>query len=157
MTVVRRPVILMAAEFLREIGPMRWLLGEMGNAIFVQRGEADLAALEDGLTVLRSGGIIGMSPEGRISRAGGLLPAQTGVAYLATRADVPVLPVGIWGQERLTKSWKRLRRPEVHIHIGEPLRLPGGAASASELQQYTTQVMQAIAGLLPAEYRGAYQ
>ena len=123
----------------------------------MQRGEADLSALDDALAVLRAGGVIGMSPEGRISRAGALLPAQTGVAYLATAAGVPVLPVGIWGQERLTESWTRLRRPQVHVNIGAPLRLPAGTASATELQLHTRQVMQAIATLLPSEYRGAYR
>jgi 1-acyl-sn-glycerol-3-phosphate acyltransferase len=145
----------MAGEFLEELAAARWLLS--GNSIFVRRGEADVEALDAGLEVLRSGGILGISPEGKISKTGSLMPGQTGAAYLATRASVPLVPIGLWGHEQLLGSWLRFRRPEVHINIGEPLTLPSGSASAAELQQYTMQIMHAIAALLPTGYRGIYQ
>jgi 1-acyl-sn-glycerol-3-phosphate acyltransferase len=156
LTLMERPVVLMAAEWLRASAPTRWLLGELGNAIFVQRGEGDVAALEDALTVLRFGGVLGISPEGRRSTAGRLVRGQTGVAYLATRANVPVLPIALWGQEHVARSWRRLHRPDVHIRVGDPIRLPAGNASGPELQEHTDRIMRALAALLPSEYRGVY-
>jgi 1-acyl-sn-glycerol-3-phosphate acyltransferase len=106
--------------------------------------------------VLHAGGIIGLSPEGARSATGALVQARSGMAYLALQANVPIVPVAAWGHERLTSSWRRLRRPEVNIRIGAPILLPPGAVSTSELQQRTELVMCALAALLPAEYRGAY-
>jgi 1-acyl-sn-glycerol-3-phosphate acyltransferase len=156
LTVMPRPVVLLAAEWLQDNAAMRWVLGDIGKAIFVRRGEGDSEALEAGLTVLRAGGVIGVAPEGGINRSGGLLPGRSGAAFLATSAGVPVLPIGLSGQEQLTRSWRRLQRPEININIGAPLTFPAGDASAPELRRYTEEIMRAIAALLPPDYRGTY-
>lgn len=157
LSVMQRPFVGLVAEWLQELAATRWFVGELGNAIFVRRGEGDLDALEDAEAVLLSGGIVAISPEGTRSRAGSLQAARTGAAYLAKRTGVPVLPVGMWGQEQLARSWLHLQRPEVNVNIGEPIRLPSGSASALELQQCTDQIMRALAALLPVAYRGVYQ
>lgn len=157
MMVTQRPTIVMAADWLRGIGPLRWVLGGVGKAIFVKPGEDNLDALDAALTVLRAGGILGISPEGGISKTASLRAANTGVAYLATRSGVPVVPVAVWGQEQLVRSISRLRRPQIHISIGEPINLAAGKASPPELLQQTTAIMQALAVLLPPAYRGVYQ
>jgi 1-acyl-sn-glycerol-3-phosphate acyltransferase len=157
LTIMERPVILLADEWLRKNRATRWILGDVGHAIFVGgNGEGDEAALQDSLAVLRAGGIIGLSPEGARSATGALAQARSGMAYLALQASVPIVPVAAWGHERLTNSWRRLRRPEVNIRIGPPILLPPGTASAPELQERTEQIMRALAALLPPEYRGAY-
>jgi hypothetical protein len=154
--VMPRPVVLLAAEWLQENAAMRWVLGDIGKAIFVRRGEGDSEALDAGLAVLRAGGVIGVGPEGGINRSGGLLPGRSGAAFLATSAGVPVLPIGLWGQEQLTRSWRRMQRPEISINIGAPLTFPAGEASAPELRRHTEEIMYAIAALLPPDYRGVY-
>jgi 1-acyl-sn-glycerol-3-phosphate acyltransferase len=156
LTIMPRPVILLAAEWLADTTVPRWILRDLYHAIFVHRGEGDIAALEAGLAVLRAGGVLGMSPEGSRSRTGGLTAGRTGTAYLATRAGVPVVPVALWGQERLVTSWRQLTRPPIQIRVGEALHLPSGDASAAALQDHTRRIMEALALLLPPAYRGVY-
>jgi 1-acyl-sn-glycerol-3-phosphate acyltransferase len=150
-----RPVIMFAAEELRQRAVMHWTLHKIWNAIYLRRGEADLDALEQGVAVLRRGGRLGLAPEGHRSRSG-LQAAHTGVAYLAYRAGVPTLPVAVYGQERIVESWRRLRRAPVQIRIGTPIPAPAGEATSDALRAYTERVMLAIARLLPREYRGRY-
>jgi 1-acyl-sn-glycerol-3-phosphate acyltransferase len=150
-----RPVIMFAAEELRQRAVMHWTLHKIWNAIYLRRGEADLEALDQAVDVLRRGGRIGLSPEGHRSR-NGLQSAMTGVAYLAYRAGVPTLPVAVYGQERIVESCRRLRRTPVHVRIGAAIPAPAGDATSDALRAHTERVMLAIARLLPRAYRGRY-
>jgi 1-acyl-sn-glycerol-3-phosphate acyltransferase len=150
-----RPVIMFAADELRQRVLMHWTLHKIWNAIYLRRGEGDLDALEQAVDILRRGGRLGLSPEGHRSRAG-LQQAFTGVAYLAHRAGVPTVPVGVYGQERIVESCRRLRRAPVTIRIGLPIPAPSGEATPEALRAHTERVMLAIARLLPREYRGRY-
>ncbi|HEX6862820.1 MAG TPA: lysophospholipid acyltransferase family protein, partial [Thermoanaerobaculia bacterium] len=132
-----------------------WLLRRLGETIFVARGEADEEAIGGALEVLRRGGCLALSPEGTRSRTGGLLRGKTGVAYLATRAPAPILPVAAFGQEQAARYWVRLRRVPIRVRIGAPIALPPGAP-AHDLRRLADQVMVTLAGLLPESYRGVY-
>ncbi len=154
---VPRRMIAFAGEHWRGT-PAGWLLQVVANAIFVQRGAVDRRALGEALAVLQAGGALGVAPEGTRSPSGALIPGKSGVAYLAARSGAWILPVAAWGQETIFRSWLRLRRPEVHVHIGPALRLPPAAAHArtADLAEYTDQIMLALARLLPPAYRGVY-
>jgi 1-acyl-sn-glycerol-3-phosphate acyltransferase len=127
----------------------------MGDAIYIRRGEGDTAALASGLAVLRAGGMLGLGPEGTRS-TNGLQRGLTGIAYLATQAEVPVVPLAAWGQEKISGHLRSLRRAPINIRIGSPLHFTGDAPDAALLRAYTDQVMMAIAAMLPTEYRGVY-
>ncbi len=135
-----------------------WVMKLVTTTIFVARGEVDRRALTQALAVLNRGGVMAIAPEGTRSRTGGLLPGKSGVTYLAARADVPIIPTAMWGQEKVMPGWLRLRRAEVHLHFGAAIHLPVEAAllRAGELEAYTEQLMLALAAMLPAEYRGVY-
>jgi 1-acyl-sn-glycerol-3-phosphate acyltransferase len=154
---IPRRVTAFAAEEWRGT-PGGRLMDLVASPIYVQRGEVDRQALSKALAVLRGGGTLGVAPEGTRSRTGGLQAGKDGVAYLAGRSGALVLPVASWGQEQVLHRWARLRRPVVHVHIGQPLRLPPEAVRArpAELAAYTEQIMLALARMLPAEYRGVY-
>jgi len=49
------------------------------------------------------------------------------------------------------KYWKRLRRVPVYARISTLIELPASKASKEDLQEYTDQVMMALARLLPPE------
>jgi 1-acyl-sn-glycerol-3-phosphate acyltransferase len=151
-----RPVITFAADYLRASPIMNWFLSDLGHAIYLRRGEGDHEALERGLEVLRAGGAVGLGPEGTRSRQGGLGPGRTGAAWLALRADVPVIPLAAWGQEQLGGHWRSLRRAPVRVRVGDPLRFPAGEPTARRLQEHTDEIMRALARLLPPDYRGVY-
>ena len=99
----------------------------------------------------------GVAIEGTRSRTGGLLPGKTGAAYLANRANAPLVPMAIWGTEQIIGNLKRLRRSTIHIRIGPMVHLPEGRANTVQLEEYTDQLMLTIARALPPEYRGVYR
>lgn len=135
----------------------RWLVNQAGG-IWINREEADIQALRSARDYLRSGGGIGIAPEGTRSRTGQLIPAKTGVAYLAEKAAVPVIPVAVWGTEGAIAALFRLRRPSIHVRFGKPFRLPPvtRARRDEDLQRNTGLIMSRIAALLPEAYRGVY-
>jgi 1-acyl-sn-glycerol-3-phosphate acyltransferase len=134
-----------------------WFLSSMG-AIFVQRGEVDRVALAKCQAVLQRGGILGVAPEGTRSPTGGLQRGKTGVAYIAVKADVPILPVGVSGQEKIVAEWKHLHRAHIVIRVGKPFKLPPlqGGHKGQQLQALTDEVMYHIAALLREDLRGVY-
>ena len=130
----------------------------IGGAIFVRRGEVDRGALREALDVLEQGGALGVAPEGTRARGHyALQRAKAGVAYLATRADVPLVPVGLAGVEHVKENLPRLRRTKVVAKVGEPFRLPeSGRVGRAKLNEYTDLIMRRVAALLPESYRGVY-
>jgi 1-acyl-sn-glycerol-3-phosphate acyltransferase len=136
------------------------LMASVG-AIFVLRGEVDRHALRKAMAVLEQGRVLGIAPEGTRSKTGAMQRGRGGAAYIACLMDVPLLPVGIIGVEKALMELRRLRRPQVKVVIGRPFTLPplpSKAGSRSKrLREYTAQIMQRIAELLPEEYQGVYR
>jgi 1-acyl-sn-glycerol-3-phosphate acyltransferase len=95
---------------------------EACGAFPVHRSGADREALERCRAVLAGGEPLVMFPEGT-RRSGALVTdLREGVAYLALRAGVPVVPVGIGGSERAMPRGSRVPRPRrVEIVIGKAL------------------------------------
>ena len=138
-----------------------WLLRpliEAVHGIWIDRERADFHALREAREYLHNGGALGIAPEGTRSRTGALKEAKTGVAYLAHKAGVPVIPVAIWGTEAAISSLFRFHRPEIHVRFGPPFCLavlaPGDRSAV--LQGNTDEIMCRIAALLPLAYRGVY-
>jgi 1-acyl-sn-glycerol-3-phosphate acyltransferase len=147
---------LAAAKYKRNpvYGPLIAMMG----SIWVRRGEVDRRALREALDVLKGGGVLGMAPEGTRARGTyALQKGKSGPAYLATRADVPLVPAGLTGTEQIKDNLTRLRRTPVRVVVGKPFRLPGsGRVRGQKLHEYTDLIMRHIAELLPEEYRGVY-
>jgi 1-acyl-sn-glycerol-3-phosphate acyltransferase len=135
--------------------PFGWLLAAMGDVLYV--GGSSPHAMRDAARVLRDGDVVAILPEGTRSRTGALGPGRPGVASLARRGGVPIVPAAACGQERAARWWRRLRRVPVQVRIGPPIELPSGRAARDRLQADTDEVMRAIARLLPPDYRGVYR
>jgi 1-acyl-sn-glycerol-3-phosphate acyltransferase len=138
-----------------------WLLRpliEVVHGIWIDRERADFQALRAAREYLQNGGGLGIAPEGTRSHTGALKEAKTGVAYLADKANVPVVPVAIWGTEAAIAELSRLRRPVIHLTFGRPFCLPTLERSdrSAALQRNTDEIMCQIAALLPPAYRGVY-
>ena len=99
-----------------------------------------------------------MAPEGTRARGEYVLQrGKVGTAYLATRANVPIVPVALTGVEKIKRDLPRLRRARVTVSVGEPIHLPeSGRVERAKLDKYTDLIMGRIAALLPESYRGAY-
>jgi 1-acyl-sn-glycerol-3-phosphate acyltransferase len=135
-------------------GPIMRAVG----AIYIKRGEVDRGALREGLEALKGGSIFGLAPEGTRSRVGRLIRAKDGAAYLASRANVPLLPVGVTNTDSLGRNFARLRRTEMEVRIGKPFLLPQleKRPKGAELAALTHLIMVQIAALLPERYHGYY-
>lgn len=131
---------------------------ESVGGIWINRDEADINALREALHHLQQGGLLGVAPEGTRSHTGALIQAKTGVAYLADKARVPVVPIAVFGTESAFQQLFRLRRPRLVIQFGKPLSLPPVERRNREacLRRNTDEIMCHIAYMLPPQYQGAY-
>lgn len=131
---------------------------EWGGAIYINRGQVDRRALREALNALKNGSVFALAPEGTRSRIGALIKARDGAAYLATRAKVPLLPVGISNTDILGYNMARMKHTDLEIRIGKPFSLPDldQRPRGSELAAYTHLIMVHIAALLPRRHWGYY-
>jgi 1-acyl-sn-glycerol-3-phosphate acyltransferase len=115
--------------------------------------------LEGARKALEEGLILGMFPEGARSHDGKLRKGKAGSAVIASKTDVPLLPVGIIGTDKVHGIGWLWKRPRIVVRIGKPFKLPSTnhKISKSQMQLLTTQLMKEIAALLPPEYQGAYE
>lgn len=99
-----------------------------------------------------------MAPEGTRGGDWRLIRAREGVAYVALKASVPILPVAISGSERFWKELARLHRTKTKVVVGEPFLLvpEEGKVTREQLSELTTEAMYRLAALLPPQYRGVY-
>jgi len=133
------------------------LLG-LSGAIWVRRGEVDRKALREAIRALQDGEVLGMAPEGTRSRDRVLHKGHQGPAYVASRAKVPLVPIGIINSDQFADNLRRLRRTAFQTIIGHPFDLPdlGHRPKSRELEAYTELIMVQIAHLLPERYHGHY-
>ncbi len=155
----RADIIMLVAEKYREVAIFRWLARAL-DGVWVDRFNADLAAVRTCLRRLRKGGVLVIAPEGTRSPTGNLLPARSGAGFLAAKAGVPILPTAVTGTEDAVARvrLKRLRRVEVLVRFGATFQLPPrpDLDAQARLQAYDDEIMCRIAALLPPERRGAY-
>ena len=90
---------------------------------------AGAASFRAAVEALRAGEIVGVFPEATISRSFELKEFKSGAARMALEAGVPVLPMIIWGSQRVwTKDHpKRLGRTRtpIHVSVGAPVAPEG--------------------------------
>ena len=137
------------------IGPLATALG----GIRVERGSGSDAPLQAAEEALFAGDLIALMPQGTIPRGRAffdpVLKGRWGAAKLAAATKAPVIPVGIWGTE---KVWPRNAKipnitnvvspPTITITVGAPVQLGGVDPDAD-----TRAIMDAISALLPPEGR----
>ncbi len=114
-------------------------------------GEASLARA---LELLRAGEAVGIFPEATISRAMELKEFKTGAVRIAAAAGVPLVPVVLWGTQRMmTKDHPRdfSRGKTIAIRVGEPLHPTGAdpAAETAELKTVMTEMLDAAIAAYP--------
>jgi 1-acyl-sn-glycerol-3-phosphate acyltransferase len=126
----------------------------------IRRDAPDSEAFRLAKRVLDEGRVLGTFPEGTRSRTGALQQAKDGVTLLAIRSGSPILPAGVWGTERFWPRGSKVWRVggTIHLRVGEPFTLERRTVDGKreDLEQVTTRLMERIAALLPAQYRGAY-
>ncbi|MFD0313492.1 lysophospholipid acyltransferase family protein [Streptomyces flavalbus] len=122
--------------------------------------EAGQAAIREGLGVLAKDELLGIYPEGTRSHDGRLYKGKVGVAVMALRAQVPVVPCAMIGTFEAQPPGKVVPRPRpVVIRFGEPLdfsRYAGMENEKAVLRAVTDEIMYAILKLSGQEYVDRY-
>jgi len=157
----------------RELFDHRWTGPLMRSLHHIEVDRADgEASLRTAVDYVRAGEAVGIFPEATISRALELKELKTGAVRIAAEAEVPLVPVVLWGTQRmLTKDHPRdfSRGRRISITVGAPLH-PAGADPVGEtaaLHAVMSRLLEeAIAGYpadqqppgswwLPKRYGGA--
>lgn len=95
------------------------------SAFPVTRGSADREALLRCITVLKAGEPLVLFPEGERKTGPIVQPLFDGAAYVAAKAGVPIVPVGIAGSDRaMPKGAKFIYPRKVRVVIGKPIPVP---------------------------------
>jgi putative phosphoserine phosphatase / 1-acylglycerol-3-phosphate O-acyltransferase len=138
------------------------IVGQIASAmggIRVDRATGSDEPLQAAADALSGGEMVAMMPEGTIPRGPAFfepkLRGRWGAARLAQMTGAPVIPVGMWGTERV---WPRSKRfpnvmnltdpPSVRVQVGEQVELNGRSLEAD-----TARIMKAISAQLPADAR----
>jgi len=108
--------------------------------------------------LLKKGIALGISPEGTRSQTGALLEGKSGSILLATKMDVPIVPVGLAGTETVVPMFRKLKKPTVIAKFGPAYKLPPIDRKNREasIKELTDEVMCRIAACLPDKYHGFY-
>jgi 1-acyl-sn-glycerol-3-phosphate acyltransferase len=99
------------------------LMRSMGH-IRVDRGGDTATAMQEVSEALRGGDLVGMFPEGTISRSFVPLPGRPGAAKMAIDAGAPLIPGAVWGSQRIsTKGRKPQAAPRIVVTVtfGPPI------------------------------------
>jgi len=131
-----------------------------------------VASYQEGVRYLGMGEVVGIFPEATISRSFEIKDLKTGAVRMAAAAGVPLVPVILWGTQRmLTKDHPRdfSRGKTIGISVGAPLR-PTGADPVADtaalhsamtaqldaaIRAYPTEEQPPGAWWLPASYGGS--
>lgn len=126
------------------------------GAIPIDREKGGKKALETASRFLKKNKIIGIYPEGTRTLTGELQKAKTGVARLALKAKVPVVPVGIIGTFEILPKGKNIPNcKRAVVNIGKPMFFEeyyGKCDDKKTLRLVTTKIMKEIAKLAKQRY-----
>ena len=153
---IRAINFLMAREFY-EVKSLHWMFKAL-RSIPVERDGKDVAPVREALKRLKAGELIGVFPEGGINEEPGLKQANSGIAWLAVKAKVPIYPVFIKDSPiGATMISSITKRAHVKLIYGEPIDLTeqqGRKVKQEELELITTRLMTQLAELGGTFYTG---
>ncbi len=133
-----RPIAYMAKHELFEIpllGPLIRVLG----AFPVDRSRGDVASMKTALGVLKSGGVLGIFPEGTRNKERRKIDPGLGLAMIAAKTGATVIPTFVAGTAD-ARTFARFT-----VRFGEPLPIAGGRkASREDLAKWSDVLMERI-------------
>ncbi|MGZ4682078.1 MAG: HAD-IB family hydrolase [Acidimicrobiales bacterium] len=136
------------------------VVGDLARAmggIRVERGTGSDEPLKEALAALEAGEMVALMPQGTIPRGEAffdpVLKGRWGAARLAAMSGAPVIPIGLWGTEKvwprnakIPNLWNLTDPPTVSIAVGPPVAL-----GLDDPDIDTDHIMSAIVDLLPPE------
>lgn len=139
---INRTVYYMAKQELFENKLFAIILRALG-AFPVKRGVSDIASIKTSMRLLKDGKVIGIFPEGTRSKNNALGEAEPGVAMLAIKMNVPVIPIAIIGDYKLFSK--------IVIKIGKPCyfdQYTGIKLTTNDYKKISSNILSKIEALM---------
>lgn len=141
--ITRRRLRYMGKESLWKSRFGAWFM-TAGGGFPVERGTVDRAALRACLEVVERGEPLVMFPEGTRQHGPRIQPLFDGPAFVACRAQIPILPVGIGGTEKAMGKGTKLPRPvRTCLVVGEPIQPPAPEPGKDKVGRRAVQELTA--------------
>jgi putative phosphoserine phosphatase/1-acylglycerol-3-phosphate O-acyltransferase len=155
---IGRPVRFLGKQEIFD-APVVGVIAKAIGGIPVNRGSGSRQPLRAAESALKAGEVVIVLPQGTIPRGDAFfdveLKGKTGTARLAASTGAVVVPIGLWGTEKVWPRSSRIpdftlvrRPPKITVRVGKPLAL-----SLTDAVADTRSIMTAISALLPPESR----
>lgn len=143
---LQRPVAFMAKEELFRVPVLKQAI-QLYGAYPVKRGAADRSAIRSAIACLSEGWAVGLFLQGTRTPDARIPEPKLGAALIAAKAQVPLLPVSLWGTEAIFPKGSPIPRPvPVTVRIGQLID-PPSSTKREELEASTQQCAGAIHAL----------
>lgn len=142
---MRRPLHFMAKSELWSNPLLAWATPRVW-AFPVRRGRSDREAISNATELLTRGELVGIFPEGTRNTSGDAT-VQGGAAFIAMRAGVPIVPVGIAGTDAIRpRGTRMIRFPRVTMSLGQPVSAEefAEAGRKERIEAMTAETMRRI-------------
>ncbi len=114
------------------------------NSFPVRRFGLDRTAIRLAINKLKSGECVGIFPEGHRSPDGNLQKGSPGVALIAAKAQVPIVPIAIINTNNVSAHFP----PNIKVLYGKPIPPPPLHMDKNTANLFTQNIMQEIQNLL---------
>ena len=139
----RRVLFVTLADLFGNYRLLDWAL-HLFEVIRIRRGRVPLEAIRRALAHLADGGVVAVFPEGRRVVRFGDYPIQRGAAWLAVRAEVPLVAVALTGTDQVLGIDNKWRRGVITLVVGPTLHPEGtDRAAVDDLMQRWTEWIKA--------------
>ena len=139
---IGRPVAFMAKQELFEIPVFKNAIALYG-AYPVNRSVSDRSAIRAAIQALESGWIAGIFLQGTRTKDGRITNPKSGAALIAAKAQVPLIPISLWGTENILSGSAFPKPVALTIRIGDPIE-PPKSTKREELNAVTAECAQVI-------------
>lgn len=141
------PVIFIGKEETKKIPIISKWFDAMG-CIYLAREDMkkSLEAILKGIEELKQGQSIVIFPEGTRSKSEEMASFKAGSFKLATKANVPIVPIAMQNTHKILEEKGRIQKATVYINVGKPIDVPN--LSKEELKQLPQRVEGEVRQLL---------
>ena len=139
---ISRPIRYLAKSELWSVPLLPWWLASV-EAIRVERGKSDLAAVASAIAALETGEVVGLFPEGGVRREG---PWLRGAARMALATGTPILPIRLLETRKALGS-RSLGFPRLAALIGEPIAVERATPTPELARELTDRLQGAVEAL----------